>query len=109
MSTTAKPRVRVPKSVKRGEAFEIRTLITHPMESGQRKDDSGKTIPRKILNKFVCTLDGEMVFTAELAPAVAANPYLAFFCRAEKSGTLRFAWTDDDGTVIVEEAAVNVA
>ena len=108
MSTTAKPRVRVPKSVKRGEVFEIRTLVTHPMESGQRKDDSGKIIARKILNRFVCTLAGEMVFTAELAPGIAANPYLAFHCRAEKSGTLKLAWTDDDGSVITEEVPLAV-
>jgi len=94
--------------VKRGDVIEIKTLISHPMESGQRKDKDGKIIPRKIINSFVCALDGKQVFRAELDPAISANPYLAFFLRAERGGTLLFAWTDDDGSVYRTEAALTV-
>ena len=66
-----KPRVRVPKSADKGEVIEIKTLISHPMESGQRKDrKTGELIPRKIINKFVCTYNGEEVFSVDLHPAV---------------------------------------
>lgn len=94
-----KPRVKVPKSVTRGEPFEVKALISHKMESGQRVDKkTGEKIPRKIINRFTCTLDGEEVFSANLHAAVSANPYLAFYVRAEKSGELEFTWVDDDGS-----------
>lgn len=93
----AEPRVKLPEKIRKGEPFEIKTLITHPMESGQRKDDKGGTIPRMIVNRFVCRLDGEEVFSADLAPAIAANPYLSFFAVAQASGKIAFEWIDDAG------------
>jgi sulfur-oxidizing protein SoxZ len=99
MSEEAKPRIKAPASAKKGEVIEIKTLISHLMESGQRKDKEGKLIPRKIINKFVCSYNGKEVFVANLEPAIAANPYLSFFVKAGESGTLDFAWTDDDGSV----------
>jgi sulfur-oxidizing protein SoxZ len=102
-------RIRLPQSVKKGEVFEVKTLITHVMESGQRRDSAGQVIPRKILNKFACTYNGKEVIRMDLAPAIAANPYIAFFVTATESGTLEFAWTDDDGTVFKETAKVTVA
>lgn len=102
-------RIRLPQTVKKGEVFEVKTLITHVMESGQRRDSAGKPIPRKILNKFICSYNGKEVIKMDLAPAIAANPYIAFFLTATESGTLDFAWTDDDGTVFKETAKVTVA
>jgi sulfur-oxidizing protein SoxZ len=102
-------RIRLPQTVKKGEPFEVKTLITHVMESGQRRDSAGKAIPRKILNKFSCTYNGKEVIRMDLAPAIAANPYIAFFVTATETGTLEFAWTDDDGTVFKETAKVTVA
>jgi sulfur-oxidizing protein SoxZ len=101
-------RIRLPSTIKKGEVIEVKTLVTHTMESGQRRDAGGKIIPRKILNKFVCTYNGKEVFTADLAPAISANPYIAFFLTAADSGTLDFAWTDDDGSVIKESAKITV-
>ena len=93
-----KPRVKVPKKVNKGEPFEVKALISHKMESGQRKDEgSGELIPRMIINRFECKLDGEVVFSATLHPAVSANPYLAFWVVAEQSGELEFFWGDDSG------------
>jgi sulfur-oxidizing protein SoxZ len=101
-------RIRLPSTIKKGEVIEVKTLVTHTMESGQRRDAGGKIIPRKILNKFVCTYNGKEVFSADLAPAISANPYIAFFLMAADSGTLDFAWTDDDGSVIKESAKITV-
>ncbi len=104
-----KPRLKVPKEAKKGEVIEIKTLIAHIMESGQRKDIDGKTIPRKIINKFTCEFNGKPVFTANLEPAVAANPYLQFYARVDESGTFRFKWTDDDGAVTIAEQKITVS
>ena len=102
-------RIRLPATAKKGEAIEIKTLVTHTMESGQRRDAQNKVIPRKILNKFVCTYNGKEVFRADLAPAISANPYMAFFVTATETGTLDFVWTDDDGSTIKESAKITVS
>jgi sulfur-oxidizing protein SoxZ len=104
-----KPRVKVPAKVKRGEPFEVKALVSHKMESGQRKDEkTGAKIPRKILHSFLCSLDGAEVFRAKFHPAVSANPYLSFYVVAEKSGEMLFEWTDDDGSVLSTTARITV-
>ena len=102
-------RIRLPATAKKGETIEIKTLVTHTMESGQRRDAQNNVIPRKILNKFVCSYNGKEVFRAELAPAISANPYMSFFVIATESGTLDFVWTDDDGSTIKESAKITVS
>ena len=104
----AKPRVKVPKSASKGEIIEIKSLISHAMESGQRKDKEGKPIPRKIINKFIVTFNGKEFFSADWAPAVAANPYMAFHMRASESGTMEFTWIDDDGSKYTEKKDLKV-
>ena len=104
-----KPRLKVPKEAKKGEVIEIKTLIAHIMESGQRKDKEGKTIPRKIINKFTCEFNGKPIVTATLEAAIAANPYLQFYAKVDESGTFKFSWTDDDGTVTTAEEKITVA
>jgi sulfur-oxidizing protein SoxZ len=95
---SAKPRVKVPKSAAKGEIIEIKSLISHKMETGQRKDKkTGELIPRKIINKYIVTFNGKEFFSADWAPAIAANPYMAFTMRASESGTMEFTWIDDDG------------
>jgi len=109
MSEDVKPRIRVPSSAKKGEMVEVKTLISHVMESGQRRDGAGKPIPRKIINNFTCSYNGKAVFTAKLEPAISANPYISFFFRADQSGKLEFAWKDDDGSVYKAEQAITVS
>ena len=104
-----KPRIKIPKEAKKGEVIEIKTLMPHVMESGQRKDKDGKAIPRKIINKFTCDFNGKPVFSADLDPAIAANPYMQFSAKVEESGTFRFSWTDDDGTVVTAEEKITVS
>jgi len=108
--STAKPRVKVPKSAAAGEVITVKTLISHDMESGQRKDSkTGEVIPRKIINTFTATFEGETVFKAKLEPAVAANPYIEFTMKVPGPGTLRFEWLDDDGSIYDLEKSIAVA
>ncbi len=89
--------INLPSRAKRGEIIEIKTLIAHPMETGYRLDSTGAAIPRDIINRFVCVYNGDEIFRAELFPAIAANPFIAFFTTATESGELVFSWTDDHG------------
>ena len=106
---TPTPRVRMPATAKAGEVIEVKTLISHEMESGQRKDSAGKTIPRQIINKFTVEYMGKVIFQADIEPAVSANPYFQFKFRAQESGDVKFTWVDDDGTKIeaIEKITVN--
>jgi sulfur-oxidizing protein SoxZ len=103
-----KPRIRLPKQARKGEVIQVRTLASHVMESGQRRDRNGNLIPRKIINRFTCTFNGRPVFACDLEPAIAANPYLQFSVKVEESGTFRFVWTDDDGAVTTAEEKISV-
>jgi len=104
----AKPRIKVPKTASAGEVIKIKSLVSHIMESGQRKDKEGNVIPRQIINKFECQFNGEPVFSCDIDPAVASNPYFEFRAKVEESGTFKFTWTDDDGTVIEAEKDIEV-
>jgi sulfur-oxidizing protein SoxZ len=84
--------INVPERAKRGEVIEIKALISHPMETGYRRTQVGEVLPRDIIRQFVCTHDGTEVFRAELHPAIAANPFIAFTTIAVESGTLAFQW-----------------
>ena len=100
--------VNVPKSAKAGEVIEIRAMIQHVMETGYREGPNGVTIPRNIIRRFVCKFADEEVFSAELIPAIAANPYLAFSAVATKSGVFTFEWTDDKGETQSATAEITV-
>lgn len=89
--------VTLPPQVKRGEPFEVRLLVAHPMETGHRADSQGQRVPRDIVRRIECRLDGELVFAADLHPAIAANPYVAFPLVVQGEGTLVVAWTGDRG------------
>jgi sulfur-oxidizing protein SoxZ len=100
--------INLPARAKRGEVIEIKTLIAHPMETGYRLGPTGAAIPRDIIHRFVCTYNGEKVFTAELYPAIAANPFIAFFTVATESGEIAFSWTDDRGQTQTEVRQITV-
>ena len=103
------PRIEVPATVAKGEIFSVKTLISHPMETGLRHDDQGGVIPRKIINKFVCRYGGVEVFSVDLHESVAANPFIEFFLRATDSGSLEFIWEEDGGGVFRLEHQLVVA
>jgi len=100
--------INLPARAKRGEIIEIKTLIAHPMETGYRLGPTGAAIPRDIINRFLCTYNGEEVFRAKLYPAIAANPFISFFTIATESGTIAFSWTDQHGATQVQTAAITV-
>ncbi len=105
----SKPRVKVPKKAAKGDVITIKTLISHKMETGRRKDKkTGELIPRKIINAFKAEFNGAEVFSASLEPSVSANPYLKFNVKVMESGTFTFTWTDDDGTVYTAEKKITV-
>jgi sulfur-oxidizing protein SoxZ len=97
VSPIGQPRIRLPAQIRAGEVIEIRTLITHIMETGQRRDQAGAVVPRDIIRRFEAKFEGELVFAMDLAPAISANPYIAFQFRAEKPGRFEFTWTNDAG------------
>jgi len=109
MAIKSQPRVRVPGQAKAGEIIEIKTLISHEMESGQRKDASGKTVPRDIIHTFQAAFNGKPFFTAEWFPSISANPYQSFFFKAKESGEFTFTWKDDAGTEQKATAKLTVA
>lgn len=104
----ARPLVNVPARVKKGQVFEIKTLISHTMEPGYRYTTTGDRIPRDIITSFSCVYNGEEIFRADLYPAIAANPFLTFFTVAEESGKLEFKWTGDNGFSETATAVVTV-
>jgi sulfur-oxidizing protein SoxZ len=104
-----RPRIRLPDRANVGEVIEIKTLISHVMETGQRRDSDGKPIPRSIINSFSASFAGAEVFKAELHPGISANPYLVFFLRVPGPGELELTWTDDTGAKISEKLKLNVS
>ena len=102
-------RITVPERVARGASFEVRIQIRHPMETGYRTDERGKSIPRNVIRTLTCRYNGEPVFVAHLSSGIAANPYLRYFAIAQSSGEMTFEWVDDAGVRGAERVAVTVA
>ena len=109
MAKGVKPRVKVPKSAAAGEAITIKTLISHKMESGQRKDGDGNVIPRSIINRFVADFNGQNVIDVTLEPAISTNPYFQFEAIVPESGEFKFTWYDDDGSVYETAKKISVS
>jgi len=104
----ARALIHMPASAPRGEVIEIRALINHPMETGYRRDADGQLLPRDLIRRFSCRYDGEIVFSAELHAAIAANPYVAFHTVASASGVLSFTWEGDKGFAQTESRTLAV-
>ena len=104
----ARALINVPAKAKRGDVIEIKTLISHTMETGFRPNDMGKQIPRDIITDFICRYNGEEIFRAELFPAISANPFFTFTTVATESGTITFEWTGDNGFSATESAKITV-
>jgi len=100
--------VSLPATARKGELVEVKTLAGHPMETGFRRTQTGELIPRDIITRFSCSYEGEEVFSAELHPAVSANPLLSFMILATESGTLEFRWSGDNGFTATHSAKLSV-
>lgn len=104
----ARTLITMPKTAMRGDIIEIKTLIAHPMETGFRTGDAGALLPRNIIRRFTCRYGDDVVFAAQLFPAISANPLLAFFTVATESATLTFTWEGDNGFAQTERVAITV-
>src|SRR5262245_40621915 len=104
----ARPLINVPVKVKRGETFEIKTMIFHVMEPGYRFTTIGTRILRDIVTSFSCNYSGLEVFRADFSLAIAADPFITFFTVATESGTLEFKWTGDNGFSETVAATITV-
>jgi sulfur-oxidizing protein SoxZ len=104
----ATPRFRLPENAKIGDVIEVKTLIMHPMETGNRHDKYGKLIPRDIINTFVAKYRDAEVFRAEFGPGISANPYVSFKMRVPGPGAFEFAWTDDHGVTTTATAPLTL-
>lgn len=109
MAENVTPRVRVPASAGAGETILIKTLISHLMESGQRKDADGNTIPRSIINRFTCDFNGQRVIDVNIEPAVSTNPFFEFESIVPESGIFTFTWYDDDGSIYEDIKEISVS
>jgi len=105
-----KPRMRVavPNKVAKNTIFTVRTIINHPMETGLRHDKSGLRVPVRIAESFSCSADGKTLFRAKLEPAVAANPYIAFSLKLERTAELQFQWVNTTGEIYTQSAGVEI-
>ena len=104
----ARALISVPARARRGEVIALRTLMSHPMESGFRHTNLGERVPRNIITTFVATYNGEEIFRASLYPAIAANPFITFNTVATENGTIEFTWTGDNGFSATERANITV-
>jgi sulfur-oxidizing protein SoxZ len=100
--------INVPKKAKRGDVIEIKTLMSHIMETGFRHTAAGELVPRDIITSFVCRYNGAEIFRADLFPAIAANPFISFFTVAKDSGKFEFEWIGDNGFAETASAAITV-
>ncbi|UWQ90114.1 thiosulfate oxidation carrier complex protein SoxZ [Aliisedimentitalea scapharcae] len=109
MASGVKPRVKVPKSAAAGETVTIKSLISHKMESGQRKDKEGNLIPRSIINRFTVDFNGQSVLDMTMEAAISTNPYVQFEAIVPEAGDFVFTWYDDDGSVYDTKKSVKIA
>lgn len=106
---TPERRIHVPKTVKRGDVFEVRTLARHVMESGVRfSTDNIVVIPRHILQEVQGFYNGRQVFRAEWFSSVATNPYLSFRVKAVDSGEIEVIWISDYNVRTSARASIEV-
>ncbi len=103
-----RPRIRLPKSIRAGVPFTVKTRIVHPMHTGLLRDGAGKLVPRRIVNRFAVRFGGEAVLSVDLEPAVSANPYIQFAMAVPGPGLLEFEWFDDDGSVYTLRKPISV-
>jgi sulfur-oxidizing protein SoxZ len=99
--------MRIRANVDANGVTEVKVLMSHEMETGQRKDAQGKTIPAWFIQNVTATHNGKTVLSAEWGPAVSKNPFLSFkFKGAQKGDKVQVTWVDNKGDKRTDEAAV---
>jgi sulfur-oxidizing protein SoxZ len=90
-----------------GDSTEVKVLMNHEMETGQRKDSQGKTIPAWFIQNVTATWNGKTVLAAQWGPAVAKNPFLAFkFKGGAKGDKVQITWVDNHGDKRTDEVVI---
>ena len=91
-----------------GDKTTVRVLMSHEMETGQRKDAAGKLVPAHFINEVSASLNGKLVLTAEWGPSVSKNPFLQFIVKGAKPGDrIGISWKDNQGESRTDEATVS--
>ncbi len=110
MATIGRAIVRVPRKVRKGQAFKVQMVITHPMETGLRKDKkTGKIIPKHVITKVEFLFNGQKVTTIHSGPGISKNPYFAIMMKVGGSGNLVIKYEDNKGGKWEKKVKVNVA
>ena len=90
-----------------GDVADVRVLMAHPMETGQRKDAAGKLVPMHFIQTITAQLNGKTVFSADISQAVARNPVFAFKVKGAKAGDkLSITWQDNTGDKRTDEVVI---
>jgi sulfur-oxidizing protein SoxZ len=95
------------RATAQGDTVEVRVLMQHEMETGQRKDAQGKTIPAWHIQQVTATANGKTVLSAQWGPAISKNPFLSFKYKGAKGDKLQITWTDNKGDKRTDEAVVS--
>jgi len=90
-----------------GDVADVRVLMAHPMETGQRKDAAGKLVPLHFIQSITAQLNGKTVFAADVSQAVSRNPVFAFKVKGAKAGDkLSITWQDNTGDKRTDEVVI---
>ncbi len=103
-----KARVKVPETIKAGDIIEVRTIIQHPMETGNRKDANGQIVPRDIIHSYTAKFAGQVFFEGTFGPGISSNPAIVVQLKVPGPGELELTWVDDQGETTVEKVTLNV-
>ncbi len=91
----------------KGDVADVRVLMNHPMETGQRKDSSGNVIPMHFIQEIAVKLNGKTVIDAQISQAVSRNPVFSFRVKGAKAGDkLEISWLDNKGARNSTETAL---
>lgn len=107
MAEIGKIRIKLPQSIKIGDVIPVKALITHPMETGLRKDKEGKPIPAYYINDVKVYYGDDMVTSMDWTIAVSADPFMTFYIKADKKAPLKIIWKDNKGGVYEETIQIN--
>ena len=95
------------RATEAGGVVDVKILMKHDMEAGQRKDASGKTIPQWFISTVTVQAQGKNVFTGEFGPAVSKDPFLNFKYKGAKGEKVTVTWVDNRGAKRTDEATVS--
>lgn len=107
MAEIGKIRIKIPQAIKKGDVIPVKALITHPMETGLRKDKEGKPIPEYFINDVKVYYGDDLITGMEWTIAVSADPFMTFYVKADKTAPLKIIYKDNKGGVYEDTVQVN--